>query len=85
MRRGIDRKFTLHWADDQAPNLGEGVSRTSKAAASLWEVHIGFGSSRPMKEWLRAMNHGQARKFARNRHPSATTITVIGKQNGPII
>jgi len=85
VNRGTDHRFALHWAEGQAPNLGEGVSRTSKEAAGLWEVHVYFASAKPMKEWIRAMNHGQARKFARNRHPSATSITVIGKRNAPII
>lgn len=79
MSRGKDVNFTLYWGEDHAPNLGEGVSRTSADKSSLWEIHVSFGAGRPMKEWIRAINNKQALKFAKNRHPTAVTITLIGK------
>ena len=67
------------WSDDDKPNLGEGISRNSKDNTSLWKIEVSFGRGRPMKELIRAVNHNQARYFAKNRYPSATNITLIGK------
>lgn len=61
------------------PNLGEGISRTTKKNSSLWRIEVNFGNGRPMRELIRAVNHNQARFFAKNRYPSATNITLIGK------
>lgn len=79
MNRGKDHNFTLYWSDDDKPNLGEGISRNSKDNTSLWKIEVSFGRGRPMKELIRAVNHNQARYFAKNRYPSATNITLIGK------
>lgn len=69
--------YALTW-DEEKPNLGEGVSRTSKSAP-LYEVHVVFPGNKPMKEWLRAANKREAAKFATNRHPRALSVTVIGR------
>jgi hypothetical protein len=82
--RGKDCNFTLQWADDERPNLGDGVSRTSDPRSALWEIAVAFGAARPMKEYIRAVNNKQAIKFAKNRYPKATSITVIGKHVPPI-
>lgn len=77
--RGKDCAFVLTWSDDNQPNLGDGVSRTSDPRSSLWEVHVWFGGGRPMKESIRAINNKQALKFAKNRYPSATEIKPVKK------
>jgi hypothetical protein len=81
VNRGRDHNFTLYWGEDNAPNLGEGISRTTKENSSLWRIEVSFGHGRPMRELIRAVNHNQARYFAKNRYPSATNITLIGKAN----
>lgn len=81
--RGKDCSFKLHWNDDGpiAPNLGEGISRTSEKGAVLWDVHVVFPSAKPMKSTVLAKTKAQAIKFTKNRYPSATTITAIGRHH----
>jgi hypothetical protein len=70
----------LTWDDDPArPNLGEGISRTSSPAAALWSVDVGFDKGPGMRTTVRAKSKGEAKKFTRNRYPTATIITVNGK------
>ena len=75
--RGKDCAFVLSWADDNQPNLGDGISRTSDPRSSLWEVHVWFGGGRPMKESIRAINIKQALKFAKNRSPNDTELKPV--------
>lgn len=82
-KRGRDCNYTLHWSEDERPNLGEGLSRTSDPRSALWEISVAFAGGRPMKEYIRAVNNKQAHKFAKNRYPKATSITVIGKHVPP--
>lgn len=77
--RGKDCAFKLHWTEDELPNLGDGISRTTDKRSSLWEISVSFGGGKPMKELIRAVNNKQALKFAKNRYPKATNITLIGK------
>ena len=81
VNRGKDCSFALQWSDPIQPNLGEGISRTTKENSSLWRIEVSFGNGRPMRELIRAVNHNQARYFAKNRYPTATNITLIGKAN----
>lgn len=71
--------FLLHWQDDDRPIVGEGLSRTSSKAARLWQVTVQFQAGSPMKTTVRATSKAEALRFSQNRHPTATTITVIGK------
>lgn len=80
MKRGKDVMFAFHWNDEEGkPNLGEGISRTSDAAAVLWSVDVGYAKGPGMKTTVRAKNKSEARKFTQNRYPTATTITVNGR------
>jgi hypothetical protein len=78
VKRGRDCSFTLHWNEESAPNLGEGISRTSKDVP-LYRVLVVFPGNKPMKELIRAANKREAAKFAGNRYPQAVSIEVIGK------
>ncbi len=79
MTWGKQANFVLPQASEPLPNLGEGVSRTSASKTSLFEIHISFQAGSPIKEWIRAASKRQAIKFAKNRHPLATTILFIKK------
>jgi hypothetical protein len=76
-----ERSYMLGWSDDSRPNLGEGISRTSKTTAPLWRVDVADKGHQVMRTTIRAANKAEALKFSQNRYPSATTITVIGKAN----
>jgi hypothetical protein len=76
-----ERSYMLGWSDDTQPNLGEGISRTSKATAPLWRVDVKDKGHQVMRTTIRAANKAEALKFSRNRYPSATNINVIGKAN----
>ena len=80
MKRGKDCNFTLHWAEDSKPVVGEGISRTSSSRAVLWSVVVDFARTPQLRTTIRATSKAEARKFAKNRHPDATTITINGKQ-----
>ncbi len=75
---GVDCNFMLTWADDEHPHLGEGISRTSDKTAPMYRVRVMFAGNRPMNELLRAADEQEAAKFAANRYPQATSITVLG-------
>jgi hypothetical protein len=71
--------YLLLWQEDTQPVVGEGLSRTESKAARLWSVDVGFNHQSPMKTTIRATSKAEAIKFTKNRHPLATTITVLGK------
>jgi len=71
--------YLLHWREEHGANIGEGVSRTSDPKAHLYEMLVEFNGMKPMREWIRAMSRDEAAKFAGNRYPTATKITIITK------
>jgi hypothetical protein len=71
--------YLLHWREEHGANIGEGVSRTSDPKAHLYEMVVEFSGMKPMREWLRATSRDEVAKFAANRYPTATKITVITK------
>ena len=79
---GTDCNFLLTWDEDEHPHLGEGISRTTNAKATLWDVDVVLRGSRPMKTTVRASSAKEAHKFSSNRYPNAVLITVHGKHKG---
>jgi len=75
-RKGFSVVFG--WEEEDRPNLGEGISRTSKAGSKLWDVVVVLNTSGPMRTTVRAMSKAEAIKFSRNRYPSAKSITSTG-------
>lgn len=73
------QNYVLTWQEDDRPVIGDGLSRTSNPRAVLWSVTVGFGNNRPMFSTVRAMSKAEAKTFTRHRHPTATTITVLGR------
>ncbi len=73
------QNYILPWDDGDQPVIGDGLSRTSNPRAALWSVTVGFGNNRPMFSTVRAMSKAEAKTFTRHRHPTATTITVLGR------
>lgn len=73
--------YLLTWQDDVQPILGEGLSRTSNHNAQLWRVDVETSGALPMKTTVRATSRRQAIQFTKNRYPTATNITVLGKAN----
>jgi len=71
--------YLLHWREEHGANIGEGVSRTSDPNAHLYEIVVEFTGMKPMREWIRAMSRDEAAKFAANRYPTSTKITIITK------
>jgi hypothetical protein len=71
--------YLMLWREEHGANIGEGVSRTSDPKAHLYEMLVEFNGMKPMREWLRAMSRAEAAKFAANRYPTATKITIITK------
>lgn len=71
--------FVLHWHDTERPVVGEGLSRTSNKAARLWRVDVKFTQGPAMKTTIKATSKTEAIKFTKNRHPTASTITVLGR------
>jgi hypothetical protein len=71
--------YLMLWREEHGANIGEGVSRTSDPNAHLYEMIVEFSGMKPMREWLRAMSRDEAAKFAANRYPTATKITIITK------
>jgi hypothetical protein len=59
---------------DEPQATGEGLTRTSKAGANLFDMVVHFNSSRPMRTTIRALTWAQAEQFARNRHPDLARI-----------
>jgi hypothetical protein len=73
--------YLMHWREDNGASIGEGLSRTSNPNAKLYEVVVTFSGMRPMREQLRATSSAEAAKFAANRYPTHTNITVVTKNN----
>jgi hypothetical protein len=71
--------YLMLWREEHGANIGEGVSRTSDPNAHLYEMLVEFNGMKPMREWIRAMSRADAAKFAANRYPTATKITIITK------
>jgi hypothetical protein len=71
--------YLMLWREEHGANIGEGVSRTSDPKAHLYEMVVEFAGMKPMREWIRAMSRNEAAKFAANRYPTATKITIITK------
>ena len=71
--------YVLLWREDDQPIVGEGLSRTSSKAARLWRVDVGFAQGPAMRTTIRAMSKSEAIKFTKNRHPTASTINVLGR------
>lgn len=71
--------YLMLWREEHGANIGEGVSRTSDPKAHLYEMLVEFNGMKPMREWIRAMSRNEAAKFAANRYPTATKITIITK------
>ena len=71
--------YLMLWREEHGANIGEGMSRTSDPKAHLYEMLVEFSGMKPMREWLRAMSRDEAAKFAANRYPTATKITIITK------
>ena len=71
--------YLMLWREEHGANIGEGVSRTSDPKAHLYEMLVEFSGMKPMREWIRAMSRDEAAKFAANRYPTATKITIITK------
>ena len=63
----------------QEPTCGEGITRTSDPKAKMFRVKIEFEKGRPILDTLRAINGAQAKKFCKNRYPTATAIILEGK------
>jgi len=74
--------FLLHMRDDSGAIIGEGLSRTSNPNAKLYEIVVTFSGMRPMRERIRATSKAEAVKFAANRYPTHTKITVVTNNNG---
>lgn len=69
--------YLMHWREDNGASIGEGLSRTSNPNARLYEIVVTFSGMRPMREQLRATSGAEAAKFAANRYPTHTNITVV--------
>ena len=74
--------YLMHWREDNGAAIGEGLSRTSNPNARLYEIVVTFSGMRPMREQLRATSSAEAAKFAANRYPTHTNITVVTNNNG---
>jgi hypothetical protein len=73
--------YLMHWREDNGASIGEGLSRTSDPNAKLYEIVVTFSGMRPMREQLRATSSAEAAKFAANRYPTHTKITIVTKDN----
>jgi hypothetical protein len=71
--------YLMLWREEHGANIGEGVSRTSDPKAHLYEMLVEFNGMKPMREWIRATSRDEVAKFAANRYPTSTKITVITK------
>jgi hypothetical protein len=71
--------YVLTWQEDDRPVIGEGLSRTANMTDPLWLVDVEFGAGPRMKSTVRAANKRDALKYAKNRHPKASSINVIGR------
>jgi hypothetical protein len=63
--------------DERLESSGEGITRTTAPGAKFWPVLVRFGNGSPMRATIRATNKTQAAEFAKNRHPHASSITVL--------
>lgn len=75
------KNYLMLWREEHGANIGEGVSRTSDPSARLYEISVEFNGMKPMREWLRATSRIEAAKFAANRYPTSTKITIITKDH----
>lgn len=73
--------YVMHWREEHGAVLGEGLSRTSDPRAKLFEVVVRYNGQQPMREWLKACSRKEALKFATNRYPRATQVTVLSNAN----
>jgi hypothetical protein len=73
--------YLLLWREEHGANIGEGISRTSDPNATLYEILVEYSGMKPMREWLRATSREEVAKFAANRYPTSTKITVITKDH----
>jgi hypothetical protein len=73
--------YLLLWREEHGANIGEGISRTSDPNATLYEILVEYSGMKPMREWLRATSRVEAAKFAANRYPTSTKITIITKDH----
>jgi hypothetical protein len=71
--------YLMLWREEHGANIGEGISRTSDPNATLYEILVEYSGMKPMREWLRATSREEVAKFAANRYPTATKITIITK------
>jgi hypothetical protein len=73
--------YVMLWREEEKANLGVGISRTIDPNADLYEIRVEFCGMMPMREWLRATSRKEATKFAANRYPTATKITIASKNH----
>ncbi len=73
--------YIMLWREEPQPNTGDGISRTADPNAQLYEILVEFVGLMPMREWLRATSRKEAAKFAANRYPTATKITIVSKNH----
>lgn len=73
--------YLMHWREDNGAAIGEGLSRTSNPNAKLYEIVVEFSGMKPMREQLRATSGAEAARFAANRYPTHTNITVVTNNN----
>ena len=60
-----------------APQCGEGLTRTTDPRSRLWPVTVTFTTgARPLRTTIRAVSANQAEAFARARHPYARSVAV---------
>lgn len=71
---------SLSFNDDPCLSAGKGITRTTNPRATLWPFEARFPQGRPMRGTIRATGKQQAERFAQNRHPHATKITILNKK-----
>jgi hypothetical protein len=77
--RGKDVSFVLTWNEGVICRHGEGVSRTSDPKAKLWSLIIQIPGQMVLRSTIRAHTRKEAKEFATNCHPTATSIIVVGQ------
>jgi len=73
--------YLIHWRENNGANLGDGISRSVDPNATLYEILVEYSGMKPMREWIRATSRDEVAKFAANRYPTSTKITVITKDH----
>jgi len=73
--------YVIHWREENGGAAGEGISRTSDPNARLFPITVEYKGMQPMREWIKATTKEEALKFANNRYPTATKITLNPKTN----